>query len=174
MPQLLSQNIVTKNDMIEGAISANGKYTAYRSGEISTNNNKAIDAVMQIHSFLPNRQGLGKAKATLVLERKDDAGNWHPVHSLYSPVDAISYDETENGGIIPGQQLSYGPSVFNFDGPVSVDSSDGVNIISQDHQKRGVLPDKIRLSVIVHERDYGNIGAFESISFSLDYELRPE
>lgn len=160
--------------MVEGPIDSNGKYHAYVSPEISTNNNQAVEVVLKVHEFLPNRQGLGKAKCMLIMERKDDAGNWHPIHSLYQSIDAISFDETENGGIIPDQQLSYGPNVFNLDGSVSIDASDGVNIISQDHQKRGVLADKIRFCVIIHERAYGLTGAFDSIEISLDYELRAE
>lgn len=160
--------------MVEGTITGNGRYHAYRSDEISTNNAKAVDAVLKVHSFLPDRTGLGKARAMLIMERKDDGGNWHPVHSLFSPLDAISYGPSENGGIIPDQQLSYGPNVFNFDGSVSIDATDGANIISQDHMKRGVLPDKIRFCVLVHERDFGQAGAFSSITVSLDYEMRAE
>ena len=174
MPQLVSNLTILSDSMVEGPINSNGKYHAYISPVVSTNNNQAIDAVLKIHSFLPNRQGLGKAKCTLIMERQDDGGVWHPIHSLYQAVDAIAYDDTENGGIIPDQQLSYGPNIFNLDGSVSIDASDGLNIISQDHQKRGVLADKIRFCVVVHERDFGNVGAFQSIDISLDYELRAD
>lgn len=174
MPQLANELVIDKDNMVEGIIGANGKYHAYISNEISTTNNQAIDVNLAIHELLPNRQSLGKAMVMVVMERKDDGGNWHPIHTLFNPVQAISYDETENGGIIPIQQLSYGPNIFNFDGNVSVDASDGISIIMQDHQKRGVLPDKIRLCVIVHERGFGTLGAFDHITFSLDYELRAE
>jgi hypothetical protein len=174
MPQLVANMVVDNTSMVEGAITGNGKYHAYVSPSIATTNNQAIDALFAIHAFLPNRQGLGKAKATLLMERQDDAGNWHTIHALYEPVNAIEYDATENGGIIPAQQLSYGPNIFNLDGAVPIDSSDGVSIILRDHQKRGVLADHIRFCVIVHERDFGNVGAFQSLEFSLDYELRAE
>lgn len=175
MPQLVNNLTVTDQDMLEGPISGNGKYHAYRSAEISTNNNKALDATLQVHSFLPNRQNLGRSLCMMVLERKDDAGNWHPFHGMYHPLQAVSYDATENGGIIPDQQLSYGPAIVNFDGAVSFDSSDGVNIIAQDHRKQGVLPDKIRFCVLIHEKVFDiPASKFASITFSIDYELRAE
>lgn len=181
MPQIAANDVVTNATMLDPdtglptvTIDANGKYHVFRSNEISTNNNKAMDATLLVHDITPDRSGLGRSKLMFILERKDDAGNWFPVHSLYQPVEAIAYGPDENGGIIPTQQLSYGPLIFNFDGNVSIDSSDGENIIIQDHQKRGVLPDKVRLCVLVHERDFGTSSAFQSVEFSIDYELRPE
>ena len=171
MPQLVAAQTFTAVDI---GITGNGKYTVYQSAEISTNNNKAVEVDLAIHSFLPNRQGLGRALLTMILERKDDAGNWHPLHALHAPVQAIAYDETENGGIIPNQHMTFGPSVFQLEGDRAWDTSDGLAIISQDHQKRGVMPSKFRIKVLVHEGQYGYTGAFDSVTISLDYELRAE
>lgn len=174
MPQIAQNITVLAADVVDGPIIGNGKYHLFISESIATNNNKAIDAVLSFAEMVPNRDGLGGARFSLVMERLDDAGNWRPIHSLYSPVEAIAYSATRNGGIIPDQQISYGPIVFNFDGAVSIDASDGENIISQDHQKRGVMPAKFRLCAIVHEKKFGDTGAFQSATFSIDYELRAE
>lgn len=171
MPQLVANQTVSALDL---NVTANGRYQAYVSGEIATNNNKAIDVDLTIHTLLPNRQGLGRAIVTMIMERKDDAGNWHPIHALHAPVHAIAYDDEENGGIIPNQQMTFGPNVFQLEGDRAWDTTDGAAIISQDHQKRGVMPSKFRLCILVHEKAFGATGAFDSLSFSLDYELRAE
>lgn len=177
MPQIASNITVTKDEVIGGAIQGNGKYFVYVSDTFQSNNNKGVDATIQVHDVLPNRDnpsGFGKAVFNLVLERLDDAGNWHPVHSLYEPIKAVEIGSDRNGGVIADNQLTYGPGVFNFDGAVPIAASDGDNIIFLDHQKRGVMPSKFRFVLVVHEKEFGNAGAFESITFSLDYELRSE
>ena len=173
MPQIASSLTIDNMSMIEGAITGNGRYHAFSSGPIGTANNKAISATLSLESIVPDREGLGKALVTLVLEREDDAGNWRTVHSLAEPLQAIALGPNENGGIIPENELTYGPLAVTDVNGVFV-SSDGQNIILKEHPKKGVLPDSVRLCVVVHERDFGNVGAFQSMTFSLDYELRAE
>lgn len=176
MPQLANNVTVTA---LDAGVTGNGRYHLYTSPDLSDLNNKAIDINLQVTDVQPNRDGaatgnLGKAVITVMLERKDDGGNWHVVHTLFEPILAVQIGASENGGIIPAHQLSYGPNVLNLDGAKAIWSTDGVNSILADHQKRGVLPDVFRICVVVNEREFGNGGAFQSATFSLDYELRAE
>ena len=172
MPQIIANALVTELDMLDGAITENGRHIAYRSNEIATNNNKAIHSTLQIASINPSRVDSAGAIVSFLVERKDDAGNWHPFHSLLEPYFAIQSDPSENGGIIPDHVLSIGPNLENADTPY--DATDGVNVTSRESQKRGVCPDKIRFVVVVHERKFGTLGAFQDITFSIDYELEAE
>ena len=160
------------------SVTANGKYFAFISDEIATNNNKAINATCQINSFLQNRDeaaGIyGKSKLMFSLERKGDDGSWHPLHGLFETVDAVAYGPGENGGIIPEQEMTFGPNVDNVENRRPIDHSDGENIDHQDHPKNGVLPDFVRLVVIIHEKEFGGSGAFQSVNITVDYELRAE
>ena len=174
MPQLVSNTTFDNQSMVEGTITGNGKYHAYISPELSSNNNKAVETVLKIHDIVPGQESAAGAIVVLMMERKDDAGNWHAAHGVYQPFYATSYAPDENGGIIPDQQISLGPSLFNFDGQVPIAASDGRNIVSLDSQKRGVMPSKFRFCVIVHARKFGTVGAFQSITISLDYELHAE
>lgn len=174
MPQLVSNLSVDNQNMVEGAITGNGAYHAYISAEIATNNNKACDADLTVHSLLPDRDGLGGARVSLVMERKDDAGNWHPFAALHQPIYAISYGPTENGGTIPSQQLAVSPSIIELESGRFYDITDGFNTIAQRHPIPATMPDKVRFCVLVHETKFGQTGAFSSLTFSLDYELRAE
>lgn len=176
MPQVADNVTITS---VDAAVQGNGRYDLFVSDTFSSNNNKAIDVDLNVLSLTPNRDnaattGYGKAVVTLIMERLDDGGNWHPVHSLYEPIRAVSIGADNNGGIIPENQLSYGPNIFNFDGSVPIDASDGDNIIFKDHRKQGVMPAKFRFKLVLIEKEFGNGGAFDSITFNLDYELRAE
>lgn len=174
MPQLISNLVVDNQSMVEGPITGNGRYHAYISGELASNNNKAVEAVLTIHNITPGNADAAGAIINLIMERKDDAGTWHPVHGLYDPYRAVESGPDKNGGIIPDQQISLGPSLLNFDGQVPIDTSDGLDIISRDSQKRGVMPSKFRFCIVVHERKFGTVGAYSTGEYSLDYELHAE
>lgn len=171
MPQLIANQTVTA---LDAGIAGNGTHHLFISDEIATNNNKAVDIDLAVSNFTPNRDAGGQSILSMVVERKDDAGNWHPYFSLHDPVRAISYGPTENGGVIPDQQMRVGPNIFQLEGDRAFDISNGLSTIAQEHKKQGVMPSRFRICVIVHESAFGNAGAFQEVTLSLDYELRAE
>lgn len=172
MPQLVNNVTVDNTGMEEGTITANGRYTAYTSGSINSTNDSSMSATLKLHSVVPDRDGLGKAYISLIAEREDDGGNWHVFHSLANPVQVISYGASENGGIIPDFELKFGPGEPTSDEVNGfLSKTDGVNETLQIHPEKGTVGATIRFKVYVHERDFGNVGAFTSMTYSLEYEL---
>lgn len=172
MPQLVNTVTVDNTQMQEGTITGNGRYTAYTSNSINSGNDNSFSATLKLHSVVPDREGLGKAFISLVAERQDDGGNWHVFHSLANPVQVISYGPNENGGIIPDFELKFGPGEPTSDEVNGlITKTDGVNETVQIHPDKGTVGSTIRFQIYVHERDFGNVGAFQSMTYSLDYEL---
>lgn len=169
MPQIVNNVTITSADL---GITQNGSYLLYTSPAFTANNNRQVKAALDVHEFLPDRRDFSGAILGFVLEREDDAGNWHPEHSILEPVRAVSFDPTDtatpNRSVIPVHMLSMGP---DLEAVGVTDTTDGFNVIARETAKEGVCPSTFRFCLILHETKFGTTGAFDRLRFSMDYEL---